>query len=106
VQISESQIGRAVRTARWKYAVVAPADAVDGQGGARRYREAMLFDLKADPWELVNLIEQGSHRAVADRMRERLLSRLAAAGEAAPEIETVAGRPSGQRRVSAAEVEA
>lgn len=81
VQISESQVGRAVRTDRWKYAVVAP-DA-DGWDDARapRYRESELYDLVADPHELTNLAGLDSHRQVADSLRQRLLVRLAATGE-------------------------
>ncbi len=106
VQISESQVGRAVRTQRWKYSVVAP----DADGGrvpaAERYIEEFLYDLEADPYELTNLIGLTSHRAVADRLRERLIARMVAAGEAAPTIAAAPERTIGQRRVAGWEVDA
>jgi arylsulfatase A-like enzyme len=106
MQISESQVGRAVRTQRWKYSVVAP----DADGGrvpaAERYIEEFLYDLEADPYELTNLIGLTSHRAVADRLRERLIARMVAAGEAAPTIAAAPERTIGQRRVAGWEVDA
>jgi arylsulfatase A-like enzyme len=103
IQISESQVGRAVRTHRWKYSVVAP----DKHGGrdpsADRYVEEYLYDLQADPYELTNLLGYESHQEVAAVMRERLIRRMVEAGEAAPAIEVAPSRPSGQRRVSEAE---
>ena len=100
IQISESQVGRAVRTQRWKYSVVAP----DKDGGsdptADRYVEEFLYDLDADPYELTNLIGLESHHAVAQTMRERLIRQMAQAGEAAPTIEPAPARPAPQRWVS------
>lgn len=97
VQISEAQTGRAVRTARWKYGVDAP-----GEKGpsASVYVEQYLYDLQADPYELNNLIGLQSHARVAEIMSDRLLKRMLAIGEAAPQIERAAVRKSGQRTVS------
>ena len=106
VQISEAQVGRAVRTRRWKYGVDAP----DAKGGrdlaADRYVEQYLYDLQADPYELHNLIGLQSHREVAAVLRQRLAHRMVAAGEEAPHIEPAPVRPSGQRRVTAEEARA
>jgi arylsulfatase A-like enzyme len=105
VQISESQVGRAVRTRRWKYSVVAPDADPWRDAGSGHYREEFLYDLRSDPYELTNLIGYVSHREVAAAMRERLRRRMVAAGEAAPVIEPAEERPTpGQRRVSSAEV--
>ncbi|MFH1708735.1 MAG: sulfatase-like hydrolase/transferase [Planctomycetota bacterium] len=87
VQISEAEVGRAIRTDRWKYAVYAP----DKDGGVHPsspvYVDRYLYDLKADPHESVNLIGRGGfHRNVADDLMERLKRRMAEAGEAVPEI--------------------
>jgi arylsulfatase A-like enzyme len=106
VQISESQVGRAVRTQRWKYAVTAP-DA-DGwhDSAASTYVESQLYDLQADPYELTNLAGLDSHRELADVLRARLVRRIVAAGEAAPVIEPAPSRRSGQRRVRPEELTA
>ena len=103
VQISESQVARAVRTRRWKYCVEAP-DLAGGQvAQADRYVESELYDLAFDPYELTNLIGLESHREAADVLRQRLLRRMVEAGEPEPEIVAAQPVPSGQRRVSAAE---
>jgi arylsulfatase A-like enzyme len=106
VQISESQVGRAIRTQRWKYGVVAPGKDGNRDPGAERYVEDYLYDLRADPYELTNLIGLESHRETAAVLRDRLLRRMVEAGEAAPEIEAAAGKPGSQRRVSAEEARA
>jgi arylsulfatase A-like enzyme len=99
VQISEAQVGRAVRTRRWKYGVHAPDRHGGRDPGADRYVEEYLYDLEADPYELTNLIGLESHRTVAAVLRERLRRRMVEAGEAAPVIEEAPPRRSGQRRV-------
>ncbi len=100
VQISEAQVGRAVRTHRWKYCVDAP-DKKGGQDpGSESYVEQYLYDLQADPYELRNLIALESHQKVAEVMRERLIRRMVEVGEAVPEIVVTAPQRSGQRRVT------
>ncbi|MCL2833732.1 MAG: sulfatase-like hydrolase/transferase [Treponema sp.] len=73
IQISESQVGRAVRTKRWKYGVTAP----DLHGGkfsdSPVYAEQYLYDLKYDPHELNNLAGYKSHAEVSKKLGERLL---------------------------------
>jgi arylsulfatase A-like enzyme len=103
VQISEAQVGRSVRTRRWKYSVVAPDKDGCRDAGSDQYVEEFLYDLESDPHELDNRIALESHRKVADVMRERLLRRMAEAGEPVPAIEPAPTRPSGQRRVTAEE---
>jgi arylsulfatase A-like enzyme len=104
IQISESQVGRAVRTHHWKYSVVAMDKDGYKDSGANRYSEEFLYDLKADPYELANLIGFRSHRAVAEVLRERLIHRMVQAGEDAPQIEPAPERPcSPLRKVLAAE---
>ena len=86
LQISESQVGRAIRTARWKYSVVAP----DGKGwrdaAARRYVEEFLYDLENDPFEANNRVADPVLADVRADLRSRLIARMVAAGEQAPEI--------------------
>ncbi|KPH97206.1 sulfatase [Actinobacteria bacterium OK074] len=101
VQISEDQVGRAVRTDRWKYAVVAPDADPWRESGATAYVESELYDLHADPYELDNLAGLTSHRAVADGLREALLAWLKRAGEEPADIAPAPARRPGQRRVDA-----
>ncbi|MFZ7946357.1 sulfatase-like hydrolase/transferase [Neobacillus sp. 19] len=103
IQISESQVSRAIRTKRWKYAVTAPDKDGWNDSYSEHYVEEYLYDLEADPYELVNLIGFQSHLAIADAMRERLIKRMAEAGEIEPIIEKAPVKPAGpngQRRVS------
>jgi arylsulfatase A-like enzyme len=100
IQISESQVGRAVRTHRWKYGVVAP----EGNGwedpDSDHYEDEFLYDLQADPYELHNRIGLESHQGVAAVLRERLVRRMVAAGEVEPTIEIAPSKPSFQFKVS------
>lgn len=74
IQVSESEVGRAFRTSRWKYHVLAPE--VDDQPGADQYAESVLYDLEADPYELDNLIDSQGHREVAEDLRARLIRKI------------------------------
>lgn len=103
IQISESQVGRAVRTRRWKYSVVASERSGMIDPGAEEYSEEFLYDLLADPYELNNLIGLASHQEAAAAMRARLLRRMAAAGEQEPRILPTPPRPAGQKIVNSAE---
>jgi arylsulfatase A-like enzyme len=96
LQISESQVGRAVRTRRWKYSVSAPDKNPVQDAASDSYTEEFLYDLYSDPWELNNLIASTAHRSVKQVMRERLVRRMTEAGEKAPHIETAQEKPSGQ----------
>ncbi|MBV7329413.1 sulfatase-like hydrolase/transferase [Chloroflexi bacterium TSY] len=104
IQISEAQVGRAVRTKRWKYGVDAPDKHGGRDAGSDRYVEQYLYDLEYDPYELTNLVAWDSHSEVCRVMRERLIRRMVEAGEETPVIEPVVERiPQGQRRVTEAE---
>ena len=87
VQISESQVGRAIRTERWKYSAMAPGKDGRKDSWSNRYVEEFLYDLKADPYELCNLIGMERFSTVTDHLRERLIRRMVEAGESEPSIE-------------------
>jgi arylsulfatase A-like enzyme len=76
IQVSESEVGRALRTQRWKYYVHAP-DAGDVPA-AGSYTERALYDLDADPYELDNLIDSVNHQDIATELRARLVDEIAA----------------------------
>lgn len=99
MQISEWQVGRAVRTKRWKYGVIAPHKNPWTDPNSDTYWEAYLYDLHVDPYELTNLIGYASHKRVTEIMRERLLRRIELAEGEKPTIVPSPERSSGQRTV-------
>ncbi|WP_129667930.1 sulfatase-like hydrolase/transferase [Phytoactinopolyspora endophytica] len=102
IQISESQVGRAIRTSRWKYCVTAPDVDPWAAASSDHYLETELYDLQHDPYELDNLVGLPSHREIADELRGRMLRRMVVVGEKEPVIaQPAATVPAGQRRVDA-----
>lgn len=93
IQISESQIGRAVRTKDFLYSCRACGDAWR-QKGADVYYDDCLYDLRSDPYELTNLVDEPAFEDVRYKMRD-LLSRMMVerAGEKKPEIRPYSERP-------------
>jgi len=86
IQISESQIGRAIRTHRWKYSVRAPDGQARAAPGSDVYVEDFLYDLEADPHERNSLVAHPAYETVRAELAETLRRRLASAGERAPTI--------------------
>jgi uncharacterized sulfatase len=86
-QISESHVGRCIRTKKWKYSVGAP----DKEGGKHpasdRYIEQFLYDLEADPHERTNLMADPALAGVRAELAEKLKSAMVEAGEEAPVID-------------------
>ncbi len=86
VQISESEVGRAIRTNRWKYSI----RGVDRHGwydmDSELYQEEYLYDLDNDPHELNNLVSDSAFEQVRRELGERLLDRMVAAGEKRPKL--------------------
>ena len=93
---------RAVRTQRWKYAIKRKEEGLDDLS-SWTFVEDSLYDLRADPYELNNLIGLSSHRHVADVLKERLVRNMRDAGEREPEIENAPEGGSGQKSVSQSE---
>ncbi|MBD5780655.1 sulfatase-like hydrolase/transferase [Pelagicoccus sp. NFK12] len=104
IQISESQVGRALRTRRWKYGIVDEQGDGQTQSSSDAYDEAFLYDLESDPYELQNLIDCESHDEVAGILRVKLLAAMERAGEKRPEVRLATRDRKTQRKVSAAEV--
>lgn len=86
LQISESQVGRALRTGRWKYGVNAPDKDGNTDPGSMQYVEQYLYDLQADPHERHNLVADPAYAEVRAQLAGRLRQRMAAAGEDVPAI--------------------
>ena len=98
IQISESMVARALRTPQWTYCVADPAANTSTDPGSEHYDEYQMYDLFADPHQLLNLagrkdvpslVHPDGDRALpelAAGLRERLIARMVEAGEAAPQI--------------------
>lgn len=87
VQISESQIGRALRTARYKYGVSVPIERVDDpRPGSPAYLEECLYDLEKDPFELHNLLGDERYDDLRARLRMRLLAHIEEVEGVSPQI--------------------
>lgn len=100
IQISEAEIGRALRTERWKYGVRAPEGDPWHDASSERYVETYLYDLTADPYELENLIHSRAHAALCEKLRQRLIARIVGAGEPPPEIMAAERHKIGQYTVT------
>jgi len=102
IQVCDSEVGRAVRTERWKYCVMSGRNSQDVKTDWANveYHEAFLYDLKYDPHELTNLIHQESHSEVRRVMRERIYKRAEEIGEPKPNITEAQTLGSGQRYVT------
>lgn len=98
-QISEAEVGRAIRTHRWKYAVTAPGKDPFLDSGSDRYVESELYDLEEDPYELDNLIGMSSHRQLCDILKEKLIRQMKMAGETEPQIENAPQKECDKRQV-------
>jgi len=85
--ISGAEVGRALRTDRWKYSVYAPDADADETPQPRQYEERYLYDLHADPCEQTNLIGREDYRERAERLRTRLREYIEAVEDMSVEIE-------------------
>jgi arylsulfatase A-like enzyme len=86
IQISESQVGRALRTKRWKYGVTAPGKVGWQVSCSDTYVEQYLYDLENDPAERDNLVYKPEWSALRSDLAARLKRRMTAIGEAEPQI--------------------
>lgn len=83
VQISESQIGRAVRTKKWKYSARAIGSGQLGHS-AVHYFDDFLYDLENDPHEKCNLVANEAYKEALLSVRTLLAREMVNAGEKPP----------------------
>ena len=85
IQISESQVGRAIRTKRYKYSVRAL-----GSGNVLHsspiYFEDFLYDLEKDPIEKNNLVKDPEYKQVRKELKQMLIKQMTEVGEKKPII--------------------
>ena len=86
-QISESRVGRVIRTVDYTYSVYAPGINGGAAASARVYEDDFLYDLKQDPYQLTNLIADPAYASVKMSLRERLLAWIEKSEGCRPVIE-------------------
>ncbi|MBR5316433.1 MAG: sulfatase-like hydrolase/transferase [Lachnospiraceae bacterium] len=85
-QISESRVGRCIRTPKYAYSVYAPGINGGAAAASDLYADDFLYDLEKDPYELTNLIHDPAYTEIKLDMRNRLLAWIKEAENATPEI--------------------
>ena len=72
-QISESRVGRCIRTARYTYSVYAPGVNGGAAAASDLYADDFLYDMEQDPHQLNNVVADSAYAQVKAELRERLL---------------------------------
>lgn len=72
-QISESRVGRCIRTARYTYSVYAPGVNGGAAAASDRYADDFLYDMDQDPHQLNNVVASPAYVQVKEELRARLL---------------------------------
>ena len=72
-QISESRVGRCIRTARYTYSVYAPGVNGGAAAASDLYADDFLYDMEQDPHQLNNVVADPAYAQVKAALRERLL---------------------------------
>jgi arylsulfatase A-like enzyme len=99
IQVSESEMARALRTPEWTYVALAPNASPFHDKHSLHYQDYQLYNNYADPAQVVNLCGRNdppglvhfagdrSMREITDHLRELLTERIAEAGEPKPTIQ-------------------
>lgn len=74
VQISESRVGRCIRTEKYKYSVVAPNLNGGDVASSSYYIDDFLYDLTKDPYELNNLVKDENYAAIKAELKVKLIN--------------------------------
>ena len=85
-QISESRVGRCIRTPEYLYSVYAPGINGGAAPASDVYADDFLYDLKKDPWQLNNVVHEEEYTEIKKDLRARLLQWLEKAEGAHPDI--------------------
>ena len=85
-QISESRVGRCIRTPEYAYSVYAPGINGGVAAASDLYADDFMYDLKKDPYELNNIVHDPAYTEVKLDLRKRLLAWIKEAENATPEI--------------------
>ena len=80
-QISESRVGRCIRTPRYLYSVYAPGKNGGECADADLYADDFLYDMANDPFQLHNLVGDPAYASIRDELAVLLLRKMHEAGE-------------------------
>ena len=85
IQISESQVGRAIRTEKYKYSVRALSNGFTKKN-SKVYYEDYLYDLENDPYEKMNLANDKNFKEIRKTLAKQLSDEMEKAWELKPKI--------------------
>lgn len=85
VQISETQIGRAIRTPKYKYSIKALKNG-RSKKDSKVYYEDYLYDLENDPYEKMNLANDKNFKEIRKNLAKQLSDEMEKAWELKPKI--------------------
>ena len=86
IQISDSMVGRAVRTREWCYCVADRSKIGNEVPAGMHYEEYQMYNMLDDPNQQVNLAARKEFRDQAAILRKLLLKKMVEAGEPEAEI--------------------
>ncbi|MBK5200928.1 MAG: sulfatase-like hydrolase/transferase [Spirochaetaceae bacterium] len=72
-QISESRLGRCIRTDKYLYSVYAPNINGGEKASSSEYLDDYLYDLEKDPFQLNNVVEDNSYNVIKFNLRVKLI---------------------------------
>lgn len=73
-QISESRVGRCIRTKDYTYAVYAPHINGGAQADSDVYADDFLYDMQKDPYQLTNVVAEPEYQEIKLQLRAKLLA--------------------------------
>ena len=85
-QISESRVGRCIRTPEFTYSVYAPGVHGGVAAASDVYADDFLYDMRVDPYQLNNVVADPAYAEIKADLRKRLLNWLEKAEGAHPTI--------------------
>ena len=89
VQISESQVGRALRTRRWTYSVTAPEKDGGSDAYSNEYVEDFLYDNRNDPYQRNNLVTDPGYSNIRKTLADMLIQKIFRVENIRPTIKPV-----------------
>jgi len=89
IQISESMVGRAIRTKDWMFSVHDPEGKPNEDPYSKTYEDFAMYQLGSDPYQKLNLIGRSEYKEIANHLREELKKRIVSNGEPEPTIRPI-----------------